>query len=378
MATCFKRPDSAALRQRIEDMFSANVLGGAPIIPESNEWYVVNNDHAAQELFYSIAAQQWRERDPRYACCENLYDLAAQDGIYPRGATFARGYVKITGTAGAAIPDDLAMVFGSTNFRIDPASSPPAVLNASGEAVIMVQAITPGASGNDLSNGTTGTITSLAPGLDTEVSAFGQRFCGGQDAEECEAFRRRYIARKSYQPKADWAYFEAKALEWPCVTRVCRRACSCCYNGDIEAHVFFDGTFEHGLAPQDVVDDMAAWMFGNPRGYGFGQMPIGVFGDLFTARAVPMTVDILNLSCVTADQLAEIKRQIEGLLSTLCPGAKFCRKWIDAIVIGVEPKACDYVLNLIPEGDGLTVDCGGDVSADCDVLPVLGNFTVQT
>lgn len=378
MATCFNRPSSAVIRQRIEDMFSANVLGGAPIIPESNEWYVVNNDHAAQELFYSIAAQQWRERDPRYACCENLYDLAAQDGVFPRGATFARGYVRLTGTAGASIPPNLTFVFGNTNFVIDPASRAPETIGASGDAVIMVQAVTPGSAGNDLSTGTTGTVTTLAAGIDTTATAYGSSFCGGQDAEDCEAFRRRYLARKSYQPKADWAYFEAKALEWPCVTRVCRRSCSCCDNGDIEAYVFFDGTFEHGLATQDVIDDMNQWMFGTPNGYGFGQMPIGVWGRLYTARAVPMTVDILNLSCVTADQLAEIKRQIGGLLATLCPGAKFCRKWIDAIILSINPKACDYVLNLIPEGEGLSVGCDGDITADCDVLPVLGSFTVQT
>ena len=90
-------------------MFSSTVLGGGKVIPESNEWYVVSNDYAAAEQFYAIADQMWRETNPETACCENLYKMAAQHGVFPRPATHAEGYAKLTGVPGidgAAVAGD--------------------------------------------------------------------------------------------------------------------------------------------------------------------------------------------------------------------------------------------------------------------------------
>lgn len=83
MACIIPRPDPKILFDQIKNQFSSTVLGGGQVIPESNEWYVVANDYAAAEQFFAIADQMWREANPETACCDNLYKMAAQHGVFP-------------------------------------------------------------------------------------------------------------------------------------------------------------------------------------------------------------------------------------------------------------------------------------------------------
>src|SRR5262245_10212413 len=107
MSCIILRPDPQTLFNQFRDAFSSTVLGGGKVIPESNEWYVVANDYAAAEQFFAIADQMWRETNPETACCDNLYKMAAQHGVFPRPATNAQGYAKITGVPGTAVPSYL-------------------------------------------------------------------------------------------------------------------------------------------------------------------------------------------------------------------------------------------------------------------------------
>src|SRR4029079_3409157 len=107
MACVILRPEPQALFDSLRHAFSNTVLGGGKVIPESNEWYVVANDYAMAEQFYAIADQMWRETNPAPACCDNLYKMAAQHGEFPRPATYAEGYAKLTGTTGSAVPPTL-------------------------------------------------------------------------------------------------------------------------------------------------------------------------------------------------------------------------------------------------------------------------------
>ena len=75
---------------RSRRMFASTVLGGGKVIPRVNEWYVVANDYAMAEQFYAIADQMWRENNPETACCDNLYKMAAQHGVFPAPAASRR------------------------------------------------------------------------------------------------------------------------------------------------------------------------------------------------------------------------------------------------------------------------------------------------
>src|SRR3954467_2354624 len=116
MSCIILRPDPQVLFDQIRSAFSSTVLGGGTIIPESNEWYVVANDYAMSEMFFAVADQMWREANPETACCENLYVMAGRNGVFPRPASHAEGYAKISGVVGSAIPASLEIAAGPETY----------------------------------------------------------------------------------------------------------------------------------------------------------------------------------------------------------------------------------------------------------------------
>src|SRR6478752_659920 len=165
MSCTILRPDPKALFDQLQNMFSSTVLGGGQVIPESNEWYVVSNDYAMAEQFYAIADQMWRETNPETACCENLYKMAAQHGVFPRPASHAEGYAKLTGVAGSDIPS--AMEIQTDNGTYVSVGTVPLTMPSTGETIVRIRALVPGPEMNSAGTVTTGTLTTPAPGIDS-------------------------------------------------------------------------------------------------------------------------------------------------------------------------------------------------------------------
>jgi hypothetical protein len=292
MACTLLRPEPQALFNQLRSMFSSTVLGGGKIIPESNEWYVVSNDYAMAEQFYAIADQMWRETNPETACCDNLFIMAAQHGVFPKPAGHAEGYARLTGVVGTAIPATLEI---QTAIGIYVSvGTIPLIMPDSSTIVVRIRSLLPGTAGNAGGDITTGTLVTPAPGIDGDVQICGGTFCGGAEAEDCESFRKRYLERLAYQPRATQAWLREKLLEFPCATRVCVREGSCCRcnaqcsecgcincGNRMEFYVLFDGIFPCGIPTQNVVDDITEWIFGEHQGYGEGQVEIGVCGTIF-------------------------------------------------------------------------------------------------
>jgi len=362
-------------------MFSTTVLGGSPIIPESNEWYVVALDYAVAEEFYSFAEQQWRERDPRYACCDNLIELARADGVYLRAASFSQGYVRITGTPGAVMPDSIE--FTSNGVTFESVGTILQIMPDTGRITALFRSTVAG-SDDATKPGATGTIVGAFPGVNQTVTILGSGFCAGQDEETCEEFRARYISRKQYQPQATDAWIQQKLLEWPCVTRVCRREGNCCTLTDecacydcskkLEYYVFFDNTFECGLAPQCVIDDITTWMFGDLQGYGRGQMPVGICGSIHTATPALVNIVIDGVACITPSQQAEIVEQITGFFKALCPSQELYTRSIETIIASVLGTSVGFDVVLSSPSSLVTVTLCS-VDPRCDVMPCLGEIT---
>lgn len=373
MTACLiTRPDPQTLWNLLANEFSARVMGGAPIVPETPEFYVVNSDFLAAELYYSISEQALRETQPATMCDDNFTAYYAKLGIYPKPASFARGYVQITGTATTAIPPSLQVTFGASTYSIDPLSTPPTVIGADGTALLTMQSTIPGAASN--ATGVTGNIVSPPTGINATATSYGAMFCNGAPAETIAAFRTRALARQATVPNDDWNWLASKIMEWPCVTRVCPRTSGCCNRGRIEAYVFFDNSFTNGVAPQCIIDDISHWVFGANNGSGNGQARIGMFGKLFTATPLPINVSVGNLNTVTSAQWALISSQIASLFNNRCPGETICSKWVDAIIVSVVSNACNFTVQVNAQ-DGTVVSCGGNVVAPIDRLPVLGTIT---
>lgn len=379
MSCKLERPSQQALFERVQDMFSSTVLGGAPIIPESNEWYAVALNYAMAEEFYAISEQTWRERDPRHACCDNLVDMAELDGVYPRPAMAAQGYLRITGDPGAALPQDLVFVFGDQSYV--PASTIPGGMPDSGELVIRVQAIVPGPAGN-LAAQTTGQIQTPPTGIDPEVMVYGGRFCGGRDAEQCEQFRSRYLERLAYKRSYGVDWIKEKVLEWPCVTSVCERGGVCCdipledygktvkCNQEVKLYAIFDGTFPCGLAPECITDEITNWIFGDIQGTGTGQAEWGMYGKIYTARAAYIHVSVGGLACASPSALTEVNSRIRDFVSRICPSDILSMDDLNSIIKQVLGSGIEFTAIISvpdPNETGIRINMCGDAEPLCDV-----------
>jgi uncharacterized phage protein gp47/JayE len=383
------RPEPQVLFNHLRDAFSATVLGGGRVIPESNEWYVISNDYAMAESFYAIADQMWRETNPETACCDNLYAMAARNGVFPRTATHAEGYAKLTGTVGAAVPPSLEIATSAGIFVS--VGSIPLTIPQTGEIVIRIRALQPGPGMNADGDITEGTLTTPAPGIDDEVVICGGQFCGGQDAEDCEAFRKRYLERLAYQPRATMAWIKETLLQFPCATRVCVREGSCCRCepkcGDcncvncgtkMEFYVLFDDVFPCGIPPQNVVDDIEDWLFGVHQGYGEGQVEIGVCGKIYAPKPLMVNVIIDIVGCPTTTQKQMIEDQVQALFRRICPSMPLRVRQIELIVASVMGPEFNAQarFEIIGDYDNSMVHVTpcGDLEPECDYLPCLNEI----
>lgn len=381
MAECkIERPAPQQLFNRIRDQFSTTVLGGSKVIPESNEWYVVSLDYALHEQFYSFSEQQWNERDPRINCCENLVNMAEIDGIYPRPALFASGYIKLTGVAGSPILQAIEVAFGDNRYVA--ATVVPPEIGIDGTATIRMRALEPGSASNTPADGPEGTLVTPMAGVDNVVTVYGGQFCGGLEAEECEEFRERYLSRMRYVPNFGVEKIKRKVLEWPCVTSVCVRSGSCCdverdMNGqpidcsrEIRLYAIFDGTFDCGLAPQCVVDEITEWLFGQTQGVGEGEADWGMFGRIYTAEPANVIVKIDGLACATPTQTMEIERRITEFARRICPSQTMFSRDLLVIVSQVMGSVENFEVMIDPatpeDAENIIVTPCGDAEPRCD------------
>lgn len=387
--TCpLPRPTPEELWNQTAARFSANVLGGAPIIPESNEWYVVANDVLAADAFHAIAQAEWRERDPRTACCDNLVDMAGRDGVYPRPALAARGYITISGTPGAALSSNLTVNIGSLSYQVFNPATIPATMPAGGSVTLHFVCTTAGVTGNALQSGQPITVVSPPAGINGTAVVAGNRFCGGREAETCEEFRTRYLERKRVPADPTFARLRDAALEWPCVRRVFRRGPLCC---DLEPacpkplfiHVLMDDTFEHGVAPGNIVDEITEYLYGAPYGHtdqglGLGVAEVSVYGEVKALTAAPVSVVYKGVACLSLALQQEIIARTQALFAAVAPSTEICRNAFLGIVASLAPDLCDFdVAVTTTDPEHITVTTCGDIEPACDVRPYLANLTIR-
>jgi hypothetical protein len=388
--TCeIERPSPKTLFQSIMSMFSANVLGGAPVIPESNEWYVVSNDYAMAEEFYSFSEQAWKERDPRTCCCDNLINMAQLDGFYPDPAKFASGYIQLTGTPNAALPSSIEGVIAGQQYVN--AGPMPGNLGSQGSAVVRMQALVPGAGGNTTSGATTGQLATTIPNVNQTFGVYGGQFCGGSEAEDCETFRQRYLDRMKYKPFLGLDTIKQTLLDWPCVTRVCERAGVCCEPGDvpdyaggidcqrpIRLYALFEGTFPCGAAPANTISEIQTWLFGDVQGVGQGLAPWGITGKVYPFTVSYVNIAIDGLACVPAGTTNIIQTRIKEFVARNCPSEILYVKDIETIVAQIMQSTNNFSVRIDkadPNDPNVSIDICGDAVPTCDVRLCLNNIT---
>jgi hypothetical protein len=274
------------------------------------------------------------------------------------------------------------------------------VIPNEGSLTVRIRALQPGSEMNSSGTITEGTLVTPAPGIDTLVLICGGQICGGAGEETCEQFRKRYLDRLAYQPRATMAWIKQKFLEFPCSTRVCVREGTCCRctpecpdcktcgcdncGNRMEFYVFFDDIFPCGIPPVHVAQDITNWMFGEHQGYGEGQVEIGVCGKVFVPKPLPVDVLIDIEGCPSVAQKQIIQQYICDLFRRICPSMPFRVKQVELIIASVIGAEINVQVRFEPP-EGVTwaredvwVTACGDLEPECDVMPCLNEIRFLT
>lgn len=414
------RPDPQDLFNTYRDMVSNTILGGAQVIPESNEWYLAALQYAQGETWYALADQFRKELDPRTACADNLVDMASRDGVFPLPAQPAQGFINISGAPGTVLPVPLSFQIDGQEFVTASIDGQPGQLDANGNATIRVRALVPGAAGN-LPAGLDVTFNpSTTPGTPNPAGATAEMaggFCEGSDAETTEQFRARYLARLQFTPRATAQFIRSKLAEWPCVTRVIDRVGTCCSpeGGDtgqrlgcgqvecgdcgcedcaaqLQYYVLFDNAFENGIAPESVLAEIERWMFGSPQGYGLGQAEVGTCGRIVPVTPVEVTANISVIGCANQAQIEIVRQAVVEFFDTLAPSQVVDTTDLRITLQRLLGGEVDFAVEFIPADNGqffggvygprndnslvMVTPCGFEPV--CDVMLVTNSIIIRT
>lgn len=338
------RPAIADLHSATKTEISTRMLGGAPVLPMSNEDVLAFVMAGVTNMMHGFVAQGLKESDPKDMCCDNLVAYAARHGIFMQAASRARGVLVVTGTPGATIPGNIRFVGeGAQEYKLDPSYiTNPTVLDGSGSAALFVAA-SGGGERYNVPGATQLTVSSTIPDINILATVSTAGLIGGTDDETCDELRARVLAaeeRGTLSTNVSW--FVTETMTFPGVTRACSDECEGCCEQGLLLYPFFDGAYEDGVPPQSVVDSMNLWMFGPARTHGEGLAPIGVLGEYRVA--VPTVLNV-ELACVDgcAPNVAETAAvALQTIINDeTCVGSRVCLEHLAAAITNAIGKdAC--------------------------------------
>jgi hypothetical protein len=223
-------------------------------------------------------------------------------------------------------------------------------------------------------------LTTQITGVDTTVSVYGGQFCGGTLAEDCEAFRQRYLDRMKYKPFIGIDIVKEALLTWPCVTRVCERGGVCCDTDDrpdwaggvdcqrqIRLYAIFEDTFDCGAAPQNIIDEMQEWLFGAVQGVGQGQAPWGIAGKIYKYDGALVTISVDGMACQAPGVANLIRNRMLEFVRRNCPSEILYVRDLNAIVAQIVGGTSGFDVRIDSTDPRIRINTCGDAEPDCDV-----------
>ena len=333
--TCvLPRPDIGELHSQLSAELSKRLLGGGPVLPMSADDVLAFVIAGAVNLTHGFVTQALKENDPATMCCDNLVTYGAQHGIQLRGATRAKGYIALSGTAGALIPSTMRFVASSSReYKLDPAVTfNPKSLGPDG-AVVRVVSVTAGAVFN-APTGTVMTVATTTPGINGEAIVVGNAITGGSDNEDCEELRMRIMAyERAGALTTTAAWYCQKTMTYPGVTQCCEEECNqCCDPMNLTIYPFMHGVYgdkltaPYGVPPVEVLEEMTHWMFGDLPGMGQGLAPFGIRGKFCAAQPTHLTMKAYCHRGCPSGTTDRIKAGLQTYIANnTCVGTPICK-----------------------------------------------------
>lgn len=383
---CIPRKTPKEFYDSIIAQYRSEVLMGNAVL-DTDPMHVIASVMAGV-LYQSQTDFERRVRSAAFLtemCCDDLISFAATVQSPLKAAQPARGYVRITGVANAAIPSTISFTNSTATepqeYDLDPLVSAASNLSdngdGSGSATLLIRASTPGAAGNIADTSQTLTLTTAITDIEAEVEIAGY-LSGGTDEETCEELRARLISqRQSPATCGNQEWFDAKLKQFPGVTRVCVESCSggrC--GGAYQTHyVFMDGVYPDGIPPADVVDSITDWMYGVPQGEGRGEAMVGLMGQVLSPMATYVNVRIINLSVSSPATTDALRTAFEEYFKgQACVGDTLCKSDLFAVVSSVLPTNCFSDVEITGD-DVSTTNNGRDYKIANGMFPKLGTLS---
>ena len=245
----------------INDLATANAL--------ANENFYLEWDKLEKSLDYRVAEGQ------------DLTDIAVNFGIYRKLASYASGFVTLTGTAGASIPKDFVVSSDTVEYSLDSV----AVLDATGTIIAPITAKVTGIVGNTLANTIVNIPISIV-GLDSVTNDLA--IADAQDEETDELLRKRIDDSLRYPATSGNAYHY---YEWATeVSGVGGARVIVKPTGAGSMRIAIVNT-SNDVAPQTLLDDVEAHIL--------AERP-ATSGILEVVSATPLNIDV-DITGVTID-----------------------------------------------------------------------------
>lgn len=369
--------------------FSVDVLNGGDVIPESTEYYVCSLLFAYMEEIYSDVRNALKEENIDTACCENLYKIGARRGILRRGRTLPTAIIKITGKCGAVLPDHMEFEFKGvilkTIFTIKSFLDQKPHLDEKGETYVIAQIDDYTRKSVDIPPNSKGELVKEYKDINKEVILVGT-ICQGQDEETCEEYRQRLIRSHAYALGSKIDITNLYVRDFPCLTDVMFiENPNCCpvYDKNLvidPACVYvipiFANNFPIGQVPEVILKMFEAWLFGSPKGYGLGKLPINLCGEAIQLKPQYFRLNVvLRYETLYHSQIQKIKDAVFAYVGSLKNGGFINTAQIQEIINQVAHKPLDACIELLsiedktPDGLIFSED-GNTIQAFCDMVLV--------
>lgn len=348
-------PTISDLKDGIKSELSSRLLGGNPVLPQSNL-----DDIAAYVAFLQFANEKACESmesmlTPLTAVGSQLDQWGGAFGVTRLMPTPAVGTVTVSGVSGSTLPA------GTILTRCDGfeyVTTENVTLTGSTGSV-PVEATESGATGNYTVSGELN-IGSVSGGF--QSIALVEIISGGSE-NECDDDLRQRILTAIRSPcrvgtKNDYEFW---ALQYPGVTRVCcvdqPRGC-----GTVDIYVMMDNSYVDGFPLGSDIELINESIFGSN-----GLAPLGVCGEVLAPTNCPVDITVSNVGTVSAEEFDAVLETLQSSFLDFfnCAGQTVCRADIEIVLRKAFPEGC---YNLIEPSENVQIECG--------CVPTVGVLTI--
>lgn len=323
----FPIPSIGDVSARIRAAFTTEIPGADAVIWPNNLYVVAKAIALGTREYLQRVGWLYDQIFASTATGTHLDRHAYEVGLSRKAATYASGYVSVTGVPGQVVPAGRRFVRTSDGRSF--ATTANVTIPASGAVTLSVRAVDTGAIPRTAA-GTVLARESTYPELTSDGTVTSEGVIGGAAAESDEDLRARVLYRKRNPPHGGALH---DYIMWATSVVGVRKAYAAAYsNGGrmVQVYVLQQGRDADQIPPGAVIDAVTDYIA--------GEAPVTATFTVTapTAKVIPITIRSLspNSSAVRDEVVRELSDMFNDRSFVALPGdaSSFPRSWIEAAV----------------------------------------------